>query len=203
MKKFDDHLFAGTNFFIPAEILNLTRNKATNTGIEDPTCNDVFKTVHCREINQGRRRRRNHQRQRAHRRQGCDGDVQDDDKESEECGRSHNDSESDSVSIEHKYKCDKSTMTETSAYTVKAKPLREDLTNIFPSEMAEAILDLYEKCNGNMDWIIEILMEDGYSLSDNQFEYLSSLQNVEIQETLSQNLVPKEKKKGNCYYGIV
>lgn len=183
-------MFAGTNFFIPAEILNLTRNKATNTGIEDPACNDVFKTVHCREINQDSRR------------QGFNGDVQHEDKESE-CGLSHNDSESDSVSIEYKYKCDKSTMTETSAYTVKAKPLRKDLTNIFPSEMAEAILDLYEKCNGNMDWIIEILMEDGYSLSDNQFEYLSSLQNVEIKETLSQKLVPKEKKKGNYYFGIV
>lgn len=93
-------------------------------------------------------------------------------------GRGGDAYEDDLSLIEARYNSDKSTMTEGNAYTVKAKPLREDLSNMFPHEMADAILDLYEKCNGNMDWIIEILMEDGYSPSDDQLEYLSSLQNV-------------------------
>lgn len=93
-------------------------------------------------------------------------------------GRGGDANEDDLSPIEARYMSDKSTMTEGNAYTVKAKPQREDLSNMFPHEMADAILDLYEKCNGNMDWIIEILMEDGYSPSDDQLEYLSSLQNV-------------------------
>lgn len=147
--------FTDNNFFIPAEVLNLGRNKATNTGTDCLT--GSFLIAHCREINKGY--------------------------------------DNDNVPIiELRYKRDKSTMTEGNPYTVKAKPLREDLSNLFPSEMADAILDLYEKCQGNMDWIIEILMEDGFSPSDDQLEYLSSLQNVPDCNSSKEAVLGKSKR---------
>ncbi len=147
------------NFFIPSEILSSHRDKATNTGAteidEDVVYSGRQLTARCREINQ------------------------------HTVALTVNDDSSTEqgdvaliATIGLNYKCDKSTMTDGNQYTVKVKPLREDVSNIFPAHMADAILDLYEKCNGNMDWIIEILIEDGYSPSDHQLEYLSSLQNV-------------------------
>jgi hypothetical protein len=147
------------NFFVPVDIMNQERNKATNTGWEDSVGATTVKIGRCREINEGR----------------C--------------------SPERSI-IESSYKCDKSTMADASSYTVKAKPLKEDLVNIFPVEMVDVILDLYDKCNGNMDWIIEILMEDGYSPSDDQLEYLSSLQNMMEYQTCEVNVVKEKVEKG-------
>ena len=152
-------LKSSSNYFVPLEIMNQERNKATNTGFDDSSGSSIIKIGRCREINQG-----------------C--------------------SSPERSVIESRYKCDKSTMADGSSYTRKAKPLKEDLVNMFPLELVDVILDLYDKCNGNMDWIIELLMEDGHSPSDDQLEYLSSLQTMMEYEMREENSVKGKTEKG-------
>lgn len=52
------------------------------------------------------------------------------------------------------------------------KPNLKEISKWFPENVCALIIELFEQCNGNIDWIVEMLVESGYDISKQQMQNL-------------------------------
>lgn len=65
------------------------------------------------------------------------------------------------------------------------KPNISELRKQFPENVCSLITELFDKCEGNIDWILDMLFESGHNISKQQLQnFIQIEENIEVQNTV-------------------
>lgn len=90
-------------------------------------------------------------------------------------------------------KLDKGTTTH-DLLEVKYKLNLSELHKQFPENISSLISELFDKCEGNIEWIIDMLVESGYNISKQQLHNLIQFEENIIESIPAQNINEKLKQ---------
>ncbi|XP_025425962.1 uncharacterized protein LOC112694641 isoform X1 [Sipha flava] len=87
-------------------------------------------------------------------------------------------------------KLDKGTITNDELIGIIHKPNISEIRKQFPENVCSLIIELFDKCEGNIDWILDMLFELGHNISKEQLQNVIQIEennlaeNIQVQNTI-------------------
>lgn len=92
-------------------------------------------------------------------------------------------------------KLDKGTTTNDELIEIIHKPNISELHKQFPENVCSLITELFDKCGGNIDWILDMLFESGHNITKQQLQNFIQIEEKNVDENIQfQNTIEKIKQ---------